>query len=144
MPQIIAQEKAPEMEGSLVKRGHDEGMKLALSVLEEFSLPRGILLLADVTEAGFVRSTGYFWVRQQRGVEHYFKKVGKLVSYETEITGRIQHNSIKELKGVSAKLLLWLSINEIIIEESSVENIHFKGFGGISRTFPVEAFQLGE
>lgn len=84
---MIHQETVSQMEGGLVKRGHDEAMKQAISVLEEFGLPLGLLPLADVTETGFVKSTGYFWVCQQKRVEHYFKKVGKLVSYEPEITG---------------------------------------------------------
>jgi Protein of unknown function, DUF538 len=87
MSEMIPKETMPEREGAIVKRGHDDGMEQALSVLRESGLPLGLLPLSDVIESGFVESTGYFWVCQQRKVEHYFKKVGKLVSYEPEISG---------------------------------------------------------
>jgi hypothetical protein len=53
---------AAEREGVVVKKGHDEGMKMAVALLEEFGLP-----LAYVIEVGFVRSTGgYMWSTSSR------------------------------------------------------------------------------
>lgn len=51
-----------EKDGAIVAKGHEEGNKLAISILEEFGLPLGLLPLADVLEVGFVRSTGYMWI----------------------------------------------------------------------------------
>lgn len=91
-----------EKEGAIVKRGHEEGLKMAVSLLEEFRLPTGLLPLADVIEAGFVKNTGYMWILQNKKVEHKFKLISKLVSYDTEINGYIDKKRIKKLKGVNA------------------------------------------
>ncbi|KAL0321288.1 UNVERIFIED_CONTAM: hypothetical protein Sradi_5390300 [Sesamum radiatum] len=42
-----------EKEGAIVKTGHEEGLKMAVALLEEFELPEGLLPLADVIEVGF-------------------------------------------------------------------------------------------
>lgn len=79
-----------EKEGGIVKKGNEEGMKMAISLLEEFGLPLGLLPLRDVIEVGFVRNTGYMWILQKKKIEHNFKTVSKLVSYATEIHGYIR------------------------------------------------------
>ncbi|WOL02110.1 hypothetical protein Cni_G10829 [Canna indica] len=134
-----------EKEGGVVKSGHDEGMRLALSLLEEFGLPLGLLPLADVVEVGFVRSSGYMWIAQKRKVEHAFKMVSKLVSYDTEIHGYVEKGRIKKLKGVKAKeLLLWPPVNEITVDSPPSGKIHFKSLAGVTKTFPAEAFAAGQ
>ncbi|XP_051133965.1 uncharacterized protein LOC127253421 [Andrographis paniculata] len=132
-------------EGGTVKKGHDDGLKMALSLLEEFDLPGGLLPLADVVEVGFVRSTGYMWIAQKKKIEHHFKMIGKLVSYDSEITGYVQKKRIKKLKGVKAKeLMLWPPVSEIILDDPPTGKLHFKSLAGITKTFPVEAFAPGQ
>lgn len=134
-----------EKEGGIVKNGHEEGMKFAVSLLEEFELPKGLLPLADIIEVGFVRSTGYMWIVQQKKVEHNFKMITKLVSYDTDIHGYIEKKRIKKLKGVKAKeLLLWPPVNEITVNDPPTGKIHFKSLAGVTKTFPVEAFAAGQ
>ncbi|CAA2947315.1 Hypothetical predicted protein [Olea europaea subsp. europaea] len=134
-----------EKEGGIVKKGHEEGLKMAVSILEEFELPLGLLPLADVIEVGFVRSTGYMWIQQTRKVEHNFKMISKLVSYSTEITGFVEKQRIKKLKGVKAKeLMLWPPVSEITLDNQATGKIHFKSLAGITKTFPVEAFAAGQ
>ena len=70
-------------EGGIVKKGHEEGLRLATSLLQEFELPLGLLPLADVIEVGYVINTGYMWIVQKKKVEHEFKKISKLVSYDS-------------------------------------------------------------
>lgn len=85
------------------------------------------------------------WILHKKKVEHEFKKISKLVSYDTEITGFIQKNKIKKLKGVKAKeLMLWPPVCEIIADDSPAGKIHFKSLAGITKTFPVEAFAAGQ
>lgn len=72
-----------EKEGGIVKKGHEEGLRLATSLLQEFELPLGLLPLANVIEVGYVKNTGYMWIVQKKKVEHEFKKISKLVSYDT-------------------------------------------------------------
>lgn len=132
-------------EGGIVKTCHEEGLKMAISLLEEFGLPLGLLPLADVAEVGFVKETGYMWIVQKKKVEHQFKKISKQVSYDTEITGYIEKNRIKKLKGVKAKeLMLWPPVNEISIDDSASGKIQFKSLAGITKVFPVEAFAAGQ
>ncbi|XP_020255398.1 uncharacterized protein LOC109832455 [Asparagus officinalis] len=133
-----------QKEGGVAKKG-EEGTKFALSLLEEFELPMGLLPLADVVEVGFVRPTGYMWIAQQKKVEHNFKLAGKLVSYGTEINGYVEKKRIKKLKGVKAKeLMLWPPVNEIAVDDPPTGKIHFKSLAGVTKTFPVEAFAAGQ
>lgn len=134
-----------EKEGGIVKKGQEEGLKMAAALLEEFGLPGGLLPLADVIEVGFVRSTGYMWILQKKKVEHNFKMISKLVSYHTEITGYVGQKKIKKLKGVKAKeLMLWPPVSEIVVDDPPTGKIHFKSLAGITKTFPVEAFAAGQ
>ncbi|XVF40350.1 hypothetical protein PTKIN_Ptkin01aG0106300 [Pterospermum kingtungense] len=134
-----------EKEGGVVQKGHEEGMKMAIAILEEFELPVGLLPLADVIEVGFIRDTGYMWIVQKKKVEHNFKMISKLVSYDTEITGFVDKKKIKKLKGVKAKeLLLWPPVNEIVVDDPPTGKIHFKSLAGITKTFPVDAFAAGQ
>lgn len=47
-----------EKEASIVSKGHDDGIKFDLALVEEF----GLLPLADVVEVGFARVTGFMWI----------------------------------------------------------------------------------
>lgn len=136
---------AGEKEGGIVKKGHEEGLKLAVSLLEKFELPGGLLPLWGVIEVGFVESTGYMWILQEKKVEHEFKIISKLVSYGTEIEGYVEKKRIKKLKGVKAKeLVLWPPVSEITVDDPPTGKIHFKSLAGITKTFPVEAFAAGQ
>ncbi|KAL3821248.1 hypothetical protein ACJIZ3_007153 [Penstemon smallii] len=134
-----------EKEGGIVKKGQEEGLKLAISLLEEFELPLGLLPLENVIEVGFVRATGYMWIVQEKKVQHDFKIISKLVSYSSEINGYIEKKKIKKLQGVKAKeLVLWPPVSEIKVDDPPTGKIHFKSLAGITKTFPVEAFALGQ
>ncbi|XVE51456.1 hypothetical protein DITRI_Ditri02bG0042200 [Diplodiscus trichospermus] len=134
-----------EKEGGIVKQGHDEGMKMAIALLEEFGLPAGLLPLEEVIEVGFERNTGYMWIVQKKKVEHNFKMISKLVGYDTQITGFVDKKRIKKLKGVKAKeLMLWPPVNEIVVDDPPTGQIHFKSLAGVTKTFPIEAFAAGQ
>lgn len=136
---------AAEKEGGIVKKGHEEGLKLAVSLLKKFELPEGLLPLANVVEVGYVESTGYMWIVQQNKVEHEFKMISKLVSYDTEINGYVDKMKIKKLRGVKAKeLMLWPPVSEIKADDPPTGKVHFKSLAGITKTFPVEAFAAGQ
>ncbi|KAK3036513.1 hypothetical protein RJ639_030954 [Escallonia herrerae] len=136
---------ADPKEGGVVNKGHEEGLKMATTLLEEYGLPLGLLPLADVVEVGFVKSTGYMWIVQKKKVEHNFKMISKLVSYDTSITGFVEKKRIKKLKGVKAKeLMLWPPVSEIIVDDPPTGKIQFKSLAGITKTFPVEAFAAGQ
>lgn len=124
-----------------MKKGHEEGIKMAVSLLEDFELPLGLLPLEDVIEVGFVKDTGYMWILQNKKIEHRFKVISKLVSYDSEVSGYVSKKQIKQLNGVKAKeLMLWPPVSEIIVDELPTGKIRFKSLAGITKTFPVEAF----
>ncbi|XP_076918500.1 uncharacterized protein LOC143578939 [Bidens hawaiensis] len=136
---------ADPKQGGIIKKGHEEGLKFAVSILKEHGLPLGLLPLADVVEVGFVKTTGYVWILQAKKVEHTFKLIKKQVSYDAEITGYVEKKRIKKLKGVKAKeLMLWPPVNDITVEDPPTGKIQFKSLAGITKVFPVEAFAAGQ
>eukprot|EP01018_Ginkgo_biloba_P012007 Gb_12297 [translate_table: standard] len=134
-----------EKQGAVVVKGHEEGMKLVLSLLKEFGLPLGLLPLSDVEEVGYVKSTGYIWITQKKKTQHIFKLIAKQVSYETEITGYIEKNRISKSKGVKAnKLFVWVPVADMCVDDPPTGKIHMKSVGGLGESFPVEAFAAGQ
>ncbi|EFJ07175.1 hypothetical protein SELMODRAFT_161889 [Selaginella moellendorffii] len=123
-----------------------ESLKQAISLLEEFKLPGGLLPLEEVIEVGYVKATGYMWITTAKKIEHNFAKIKKLVSYSTSIHGFLSDKKIAKLQGVKAKeLLIWAPVGQIMADaDDAVKNVHFKSFAGITKTFPTEAFALGE
>ncbi|XP_076906060.1 uncharacterized protein LOC143562018 [Bidens hawaiensis] len=115
-------------QGGIIKKGHEEGIKFAVSILEEHGLPLGLLPLADVVEVGFVKTTGYVWIVQAK-----------------KITGYVEKKRIKKLEGVKAKeLMLWPLVNDITVEDPPTGKIQFKSLAGITKIFPMEAFAAGQ
>ncbi|CAL1393442.1 unnamed protein product [Linum trigynum] len=136
---------ADPKQGATVAKGHEEAMKMAVSLLKEFGLPEGMLPLEEMVEAGYVKETGYFWIVQKKGTKHLFKMISKQVSYDAEISGYIEKNKAKKMKGVKAKeLMLWPPVNEIVVDDPPTGKVHFKSLGGITKTFPVQAFAAGQ
>ncbi|CAN1759165.1 hypothetical protein LINPERHAP1_LOCUS7049 [Linum perenne] len=136
---------ADPKQGAIVTKGHDEAMKISVSLLRDFELPEGLLPLEDVVETGYVKETGYFWIVQNKAITHEFKVIGKQVSYDLEINGFIEKNKVKNLKGVQAKeLIFWPPVSEITVDDPPTGKIHFKSIGGIIKTFPIEAFAAGQ
>ncbi|KAK6132490.1 hypothetical protein DH2020_033790 [Rehmannia glutinosa] len=114
-----------EKKGGIVKRGHEETLNMAVSLLEEFGLPLGLLSpLANVLEIGFVRATGYMWIVQQKKVEHDFNTINKIVSYNSEISAYLEKSRLKKLKGVTSKEMVpWPLVEKIWKDEGKIEII---------------------
>lgn len=112
-------------------------------LLTEMSLPNGLLPLEDIEECGYVKDTGFVWLKQKKEKKHKFEKIGKLVSYGTEVTATIEKGKIKKLTGVKTKeLMLWITLSDITVNESNPDKISFQATSGLYRTFPVSAFQV--
>ncbi|CAN6446331.1 unnamed protein product [Victoria cruziana] len=121
--------------------GEIECQKKANQLLDEFSIPRGLLPLDDIIEIGIVRTEGFIWLRQKKKKDHYFQQIGRSVSFAAEVTAFIEPRRMKRVTGVKAKeLLLWLGVSEMVVENSNSGNIQFKTHTGISRSFPISAF----
>ncbi|KAL6994829.1 hypothetical protein U1Q18_004335 [Sarracenia purpurea var. burkii] len=114
-------------------------------LLKEVGLPNGLLPLKDMVECGYVKETGFVWLKQKKKTEHKFAAVGKLASYATEVTAYVEPNKIKKLTGVKTReLLLWITLSEITVDDPPTGKITFKTPAGLFMTFPVAAFQVAE
>ncbi|KAB1221324.1 hypothetical protein CJ030_MR2G005631 [Morella rubra] len=114
-------------------------------LLGEISLPGGLLPLDDVVEVGYNRTTGFVWLTQKRKKEHRFRSIGRSVSYDTEVTAFVEERRMRRLTGVKSKeLLIWVTISDIHIDDPGTGKITFANPTGISRSFPVSAFELDE
>ncbi|KAG1365323.1 hypothetical protein COCNU_12G003230 [Cocos nucifera] len=114
-------------------------------LLQEVGLPRGLLPLKDIIECGHVEETGFVWLKQKKKIEHRFEKIGRLVSYAPEITAYVEKCKIKNLTGVKAKeLLIWVTLNEISVDDPPTGKLTCKGPAGFFRTYPTSAFELEE
>lgn len=114
-------------------------------LLKEVGLPNGLLPLKDVEEVGYEKESGFVWLKQKKSINHKFEKIGKLVSYAPEITAYVELGKIKKLTGVKTKeLLVWITLNEIFVDDPPTGKITFKTPSGLFRTFPVSAFEVEE
>lgn len=115
-------------------------------LLEEICLPKGLLPLEDLEEVGYNRSTGFVWLKQKKRKQHKFQRIDRNVSYDTEVTAFVEKQRMKKLTGVKSKeLLIWVTISDIYIDDPSSGKIAFgNSTTGISRSFPVSAFDLDE
>jgi Protein of unknown function, DUF538 len=130
-------------EGAEVYTGHDLCMKKSIELLDELHLPRGLLPLNDLEECGYNRSTGFVWLKQKNETTHNFKKISRNVWYAKEVTAFVEDKKMKRLTGVKAKeLLIWITLNSMAIEDPEEKKLTFNTPTGISRTFPVSAFEL--
>ncbi|WCJ43076.1 hypothetical protein M5689_023839 [Euphorbia peplus] len=126
---------------SEVYHGDDLCKEKSMELLREVDLPNGLLPLHDIIECGYHRESGFVWLKQKKSITHKFEKIGKLVSYGTEVTAVVEKNRIKKLTGVKTKeLLVWVSLSDIYVDEKSKDKITFQTPTGLYRTFPCSAF----
>ncbi|KAL1826768.1 hypothetical protein ACET3Z_005180 [Daucus carota] len=112
-------------------------------LLSEVGLPNGLLPLKDLEECGYVKDTGFVWLKQKKKSEHKFEKVGKVVAYAPEVTAVVEKGKIKKLSGVKTKeLLMWVSVSDICVDDAG--KITFRTPAGLFRTFAASAFEVEE
>ncbi|OVA16729.1 Protein of unknown function DUF538 [Macleaya cordata] len=128
---------------AVIYYGDEIGQEKGRLLLTEVGLPNGLLPLKDIEECGHVKETGFVWLKQKKKTEHKFETIGKWVSYASEVTAFVEKNRIKKLTGVKAKeLLIWVGLNEIYVDDPPTGKITFKSVAGISKSFPVSAFEV--
>ncbi|XP_061352448.1 uncharacterized protein LOC133297341 [Gastrolobium bilobum] len=121
-------------------------MGKTLLLLDEILLPRGLLPLEDIIEMGYNRTTGFVWLKQRHNKKvHRFDAIGRTVSYETVVTTFVDEHRMRSVTGVKTKeLFIWVTIFEIFVDDPSSSKISFANSTGISRSFPLLAFDLQE
>ncbi|XP_065854793.1 uncharacterized protein [Euphorbia lathyris] len=142
----MAQQITEELKAkSEVYHGDEICKEKSMELLREVDLPNGLLPLHDIIECGYHRESGFVWLKQKKSITHKFDKIGKLVSYGTEVTAVVEKHKIKKLTGVKTKeLLVWVSLSDIYVDDGSKEKITFQIPTGLYRTFPVSAFMVEE
>ncbi|OAY63167.1 hypothetical protein ACMD2_15055 [Ananas comosus] len=118
------------------RKGPIYGSPTAYQVLEGFDFPPGILP-AGVTSY-LLRQDGSFEVYLSED-DCEFKIAGQYqLKYRQKITGTVQSGAIKNLNGVSVKVLfLWIGINEV---DRSGDELSFY-VGPLSASFGVANFE---
>ncbi|KAF7852112.1 hypothetical protein BT93_L0508 [Corymbia citriodora subsp. variegata] len=112
-------------------------------LLSELNLPRGLLPLDDVVEVGYNRPAGFVWVRQSKPKVHRFAAISRTVSYDAEVTAFVGDRRMKRLTGIKSKeFLFWVTISDIHIDQNDPAKISFANSTGLSRSFPVSAFEV--
>ena len=83
--------------------GEEMYYKKYLELLEEMDLPRGLLPLKDLEESGYVRETGYVWLKQKKSIEYYNKNIKRIIVYGTKVTAYVEKHKMKKMTGVKRK-----------------------------------------
>ncbi|KAJ4703858.1 Protein of unknown function, DUF538 [Melia azedarach] len=139
--QLIANNR----EGAEIHRGESLCKQKSHELLSEISLPKGLLPLNDLVEVGYNRTTGFVWLKQKNRTEHKFRAIGRNVSYDTEVTAFVEDRRMRRLTGVKSKeFLIWVTISDIYIDNPDSKKITFANLSGLSRSFPISAFELEE
>ncbi|KAG1330304.1 hypothetical protein COCNU_02G002720 [Cocos nucifera] len=134
-----------QREGAEVYHGAELCKKKSVELLGEIHLPKGLLPLSGLEEVGYNRATGFVWMKQRKGSQHVFKKIGRTVSYATEVTAFVEDRRMSRMTGVKTKeLLIWVSLSDMYIDDSDHTMITFKTTTGIGRSYPVAAFEEEE
>ncbi|XP_008795299.2 uncharacterized protein LOC103711080 [Phoenix dactylifera] len=107
----------------------------AYELLESFNFPRGILPRG--VQSYLLRKDGTFEV--YLGGDCEFKVTGAYqLRYKTKITGTVESGTLKDLNGVSVKVLfLWIGISGVV---RSGDELKFY-VGPLSASFPLSNFE---
>lgn len=125
--------------------GSVAGKQKALQLLEEFSLPKGLLPIDEVLEVGFNRATGFIWMKLRKRRDHKFRRIGRTVSYDAEVTAFVENRRMRRLTGVKCKELMWrVPISDIYIGDKDSSKITFATPTGLSQSYPISAFEVEE
>lgn len=114
-------------------------------LLEKIHLPKGLLPLDELVEVGYNESSGFVWLKQKKSKTHVFRSIGRSVWYDTEVTAFVEDRRMKRLTGVKSKeILIWITICDISIQDPNSGKITFGTAAGLSRAFPISAFDEEE
>ncbi|KAI3466824.1 hypothetical protein Pfo_023487 [Paulownia fortunei] len=131
---MSSQEIASHRENAEIYTGDAICKQKSLELLEKMNLPKG-----------YNEASGFVWLKQNKSKTHEFRAINRSVWYDTEVTAFVRDRRMKRLTGVKSKeFLIWLTISDISIQDPSSGKITFGTPSGISRSFPVSAFEEEE
>jgi hypothetical protein len=130
-----------QREGAEVITGAEACFAHSKEMLKSLGFPGGVMPLRGLEECGWVRETGFVWMRQKAPYEHYFRGTGTRVRYDAEVTAYVEDGRMKRMTGVRSKqVMLWVPIVEMSLDGEKRDKIYFKSNVGIGRSFPASAF----
>lgn len=130
-----------QREGAEVITGAEACFAHSKQMLQALGFPGGVMPLRGLEECGWVRETGFVWMRQKAPYEHYFRGTGTRVRYDAEVTAYVEDGRMKRMTGVRSKqVMLWVPIVEMSLDGEKRDKIYFKSNVGIGRSFPASAF----
>ncbi|RCV42126.1 hypothetical protein SETIT_9G190900v2 [Setaria italica] len=130
-----------QREGAEVITGAEACFAHSKEMLKALGFPGGVMPLRGLEECGWVKETGFVWMRQKAPYEHYFRGTGTRVRYDAEVTAYVEEGRMKRMTGVRSKqVLLWVPIVEMSLDGEKRDKIYFKSNVGIGRSFPASAF----
>ncbi|CAA0827563.1 Protein of unknown function- DUF538 [Striga hermonthica] len=113
-----------------------------LEFLDEVMMPKDLLPLDEIEEIGINRSSSFVWLKLKKKTDTKFKKIGSTVIYGLEITASFKKRHMYKLTGVKAKeILLPVVVNDILVGEPEPDMVKFTTPLGISRSYPISAFE---
>ncbi|KAG2536989.1 hypothetical protein PVAP13_9NG245600 [Panicum virgatum] len=126
-----------QREGAEVITGAEACFAHSKEMLRALGFPGGVMPLRGLEECGWVRETGFVWMRQKAPYEHYFRGTGTRVRYDAEVTAYVEDARMKRMTGVRSKqVMLWVPIVEMSLDGEKRDRIYFKSNVGIGRSFP--------
>ncbi|CAN6177737.1 unnamed protein product [Urochloa humidicola] len=130
-----------QREGADIVTGAEACYAHSKEMLKQLGFPGGVMPLRGLEECGWVRETGFVWMRQNAPYEHYFRGTGTRVRYDAEVTAYVEEGRMKRMTGVRSKqVMLWVPIVEMSLDGDKRDKIYFKSNVGIGRSFPAAAF----
>lgn len=130
-----------EREGAEVITGAEACYAHSKQMLKALGFPGGVMPLRGLEECGWVRETGFVWMRQKAPYEHYFRGTATRVRYDAEVTAYVEEGRMKRMTGVRSKqVMLWVPIVEMSLDGDKRDKVYFKSNVGIGRSYPASAF----
>ncbi|KAL3538297.1 hypothetical protein ACH5RR_001663 [Cinchona calisaya] len=140
---LVTEEKRAD--ASEIYIGKEICQEKSKQFLKEMGLPTGLLPLEDMEECGIVKDTGFIWLKQKQKTMHKFDKIGKTAHYAAEITAYVEPKKLKQVTGIKTKeLFIWITVTDVNVDVPSTGKLTFKTPTGMSRVFPVSAFEVTE
>ncbi|GLJ17835.1 hypothetical protein SUGI_0311900 [Cryptomeria japonica] len=128
--------------GAEVYSGYETCKQKVLELLQELGLPRGLLPLQYIEECGYVRDTGFVWIKRKKKLEYRYKASGVLASYAPEVTCFVEKRKMKKINGVKIReLLVWLPLTELSIQDSNTHMIYCKTGLGVGKSMPIRLWE---
>ncbi|CAN0855246.1 hypothetical protein LINGRAHAP2_LOCUS6156 [Linum grandiflorum] len=112
-------------------------------LLSDNGLPTELLVVDDIQECGYVKDTGFVWLKLNKASNLLHKFDTVHLSYDEVITASLERNRIKNLTGVKAKEFLFrFKLTDIHVtgKAGKKATITFKTPTGLSKSFPLSLF----